>query len=204
VTVEFIRALDDWGATTTVRTPAPAPAARQIVVVARTESRLHQHLAAALGQDPKIVLVRDRRRAAGGPPAGLVERRRPLTSRRDLRFRLVIVVPEERTPSQGGVPVMNNGDAGVPDDRQRVERWVEDSQYVIGRLIPGLLEDRDRWRSKAEAAEQEIDRLRAEIVVMRREIGRAMEHLTQMQQPLNDVLLRLGSMPPVLVEANGR
>ena len=112
---------------------------------------------------------------------------------------------------------MGNGEVEIGSDRERVERWVEDSQYVIGRLIPGLLEDRDRWRAKTESAEQEIDRLRAEIGAMRRDLAereaekhyvraeqaaiadafaKAMEHLAQMQQPLHEVLSRLQSLQP--------
>ena len=30
------------------------------------------------------------------------------------------------------------------EDRQRVDRWLEESQYLLGRLIPGYLEDRER------------------------------------------------------------
>ena len=91
---------------------------------------------------------------------------------------------------------MGNGEVEIGSDRERVERWVEDSQYVIGRLIPGLLEDRDRWRAKTESAEQEIDRLRAEQAAIADAFAKAMEHLAQMQQPLHEVLSRLQSLQP--------
>ena len=35
------------------------------------------------------------------------------------------------------------------DERQRVDRWLEESQYLIGRLIPAYLEDRDRCADPA-------------------------------------------------------
>ena len=106
---------------------------------------------------------------------------------------------------------MSQGDMAAVDDRQRVDRWIEESQYLIGRLIPGLLDDRDRLRGKAEAAEQEIERLRIEVGELRREIAdlrserdgyrtdhaaiaeavaRVMDYLGQAQQPLSDILQR--------------
>ena len=106
---------------------------------------------------------------------------------------------------------MSQGDMGAGDDRQRVDRWIEESQYLIGRLIPGLLDDRDRLRAKSEAADQEIERLRIEIGELRREIAelrterdsyrndhaaiaeavaRVMDYLGQAQQPLSEILQR--------------
>ncbi|MBI1734729.1 MAG: hypothetical protein HYR51_06090 [Candidatus Rokubacteria bacterium] len=206
-------------------TPAVPSPARQLVVVARGETGLHRYLSTALARDPHTVVLVDRRATAAGAPPHGSERRKPVTFRRDLSVHLVIVVREERTSTPRKRGPMNNGEVEIGSDRERVERWVEDSQYVIGRLIPGLLEDRDRWRTKTEAAEQEIDRLRAEIGAMRREItereaekqyvraeqaamadafNKAMDHIAQMQQPLHEVLSRLQSLQPGLVEANGR
>lgn len=222
VMVGFTAALEEPSMPPTPAVPSPRP--RQLVVVARGETGLHRYLSTALARDPHTVVVVDRRdTAAGAPPKG-IERRQPVTFRRDLSVHLVIVVREERTFTPRG-EAMNNGEVEIASDRERVERWVEDSQYVIGRLIPGLLEDRDRWRTKTEAAEQEIDRLRAEIGAMRREIAereaekqyvraeqaamadaftKAMDHMAQMQQPLHEVLSRLQSLQPAMVEANGR
>lgn len=107
---------------------------------------------------------------------------------------------------------MSHVEMGVADDRPRVDRWIEDSQYVIGRLIPGLLDDRDRWRAKAQAADEEIERLRRELGDARRDVvqletekrewhgehaaiaeafNRAMEHLTHLREPLGELAKRL-------------
>ena len=107
---------------------------------------------------------------------------------------------------------MSHVEMGVTDDRPRVDRWIEDSQYVIGRLIPGLLDDRDRWRAKAQAADEEIERLRRELGDARRDVvqleaekrewhgehaaiaaafNRAMEHLTHLREPLGELAKRL-------------
>ena len=106
------------------------------------------------------------------------------------------------------------GDVDVAEERQRVTRWIEESQYLIGRIVPGLLDDRDRFRSRAESAEQEADRLRQEVHELRKEIAdlqsekeyvrneqvtmteaftKVMEHLSQMHEPLNEVMRRLRS-----------
>jgi predicted nuclease with TOPRIM domain len=104
------------------------------------------------------------------------------------------------------------------EDRQRIDRWIEESQYLIGRLIPSLLDDRDRLRGKLEAAEQEGARLRQEALDLRKEVGDlqsetqyfrnehtamaeavagVLEHLSHVQKPLNDVHRRLQVGQPV-------
>jgi hypothetical protein len=214
-------------------------APRQLVIVAARETRLYEHLRTTLARDTKTVVVLDRR--CGRSSSVVVERRKPVTHRLDLGLHPVIVAREEAPMTFGGTApaparaetanpwrgggTMNNGEVIVVDDRQRIERWAEDSQYVIGRMIPSLLEERDRWRGKAEAADQEIDRLRLELGALRKDVAelraerefvrteqaaisdaftKAMEHLAQLQQPLGDVLHRLQSMQPVLAETNAR
>jgi len=100
------------------------------------------------------------------------------------------------------------------EDRQRVDRWLEESQYLLGRLIPGYLDDRDRLRSRLASAEQDADRLRQEIDGLRREIATlaaelqqhrdeqaatadafavVMGQLNDLQKPLSEVHRRLQS-----------
>ena len=209
-------------------------AIRHLVIVRRDQTAVYDYLFERLGRDPKSVVIVDRRREerrrhaeSRQPERRVAARRRPPTFWTDLRFRFVIVT-REREPcvtaeDQVGTgaqhwkgEAMSNGEMGAGGDRQRVDRWIEESQYVIGRLIPGLLDDRDRLRNKAEVAEQETERLRQEIGELRREIGelhsekqyvkseqaaiaeafhRAMDHLSQMHQPLNEVLQRLPMTP---------
>jgi hypothetical protein len=57
------------------------------------------------------------------------------------------------------------------DDRQRVERWLEESQYLLGRLIPGYIDDRERLKTRLAVAEGDCDRLRHEIEALRREVA---------------------------------
>jgi uncharacterized protein (DUF3084 family) len=98
------------------------------------------------------------------------------------------------------------------EDRQRVDRWLEESQYLIGRLVPAYLDDRDRLRSRLEVVEQDNERLRTELSEARREaaelrsdlefhrteratvadsFGSILEHLAALQKPINDVSRRL-------------
>lgn len=216
-------------APTAVPTPPPQTDVRHLLIIGRRETQLYRHFQAALATDAKTVVLMDRRCTDTGAPAGMAERRRPTTVRRHLQFHFLksvcvdIIVRDEARRSDRSEESVNNGELVVVNDRERVERWVEDSKYVVGRLIPELLEDRDRWRTKAESVEQENERLRYEIGVMRKDLAereserqhigaeqaaiaqafsRVMEHLTQLQQPLNDAVHRLHSMQPAAAEVN--
>ena len=57
------------------------------------------------------------------------------------------------------------------EDRQRVDRWLEESQYLLGRLIPGYLEDRERLKARLAGSEADCQRLRLEVDGLRREVS---------------------------------
>ena len=208
--------------------PQPRADVRHLLIIDRRETELYRQLRAALAADSKTIVLLDRRSVDSGAPAGVAERRRPTLVRRHLEFHLlesvrVDIVRDETQPPPRSEDNVNHGELTVGNDRERVEQWVQDSQYVIGRLIPGLLEDRDRWRMKADASDQENERLRYEIDMMRKEIAereserqqmtseqaaiaasfnRVMEHLTQIQQPLSDAAHRLRTLQPAVAETN--
>ena len=102
------------------------------------------------------------------------------------------------------------------DDRQRVDRWLEESQYLIGRMIPAYLDDRDRVRTCLETVERDNERLRIEVADARREIAELradlelhriertriadsfhtiVEHLNALQGPVSDIAARLQGAP---------
>ena len=102
------------------------------------------------------------------------------------------------------------------EDRQRVNRWLEESQYLVGRLVPAYLDDRDRMRGRLDVVEQDNERLRAELAEARREAAELrgdlefhrtertsvadsfnaiVEHLAALQRPINDVSRRLHNTP---------
>ncbi len=115
--------------------------------------------------------------------------------------------------------------------RQQIERWIEESQSLLGRIIPALLDDNERLRGKVAAAEEDCDRMRTEIGQLRREIAelqkevaelssekqylrgeqrmiaeaasRALHHVAQLAQPLNEILQRVQMGEPVPVEGAG-
>jgi hypothetical protein len=109
----------------------------------------------------------------------------------------------------------------IMDDRQRVDRWLEESQYLMGRLIPGFLDDRERLRVKLEQTEEECNRMRMEILELRKEVqglqgdvhfykteqaaavdtmAGAMETLSQLQRPLGDLYRRMQTAHPIGAE----
>ena len=118
------------------------------------------------------------------------------------------------------------GETGMSDgqemleDRQRVDRWLEESQYLLGRLIPGYLDDRDRLRVRLVSAEAESDRLRQEIEALRRDLAglqgelqyqrseqsaaaeafaSVLNQLTELQKPLSEVHRRLAAAQPGII-----
>jgi hypothetical protein len=109
----------------------------------------------------------------------------------------------------------------IMDDRQRVDRWLEESQYLMGRLIPGFLDDRERLRAKLEQTEEECSRLRMEMLELRKEVqglqgdvhfykteqvaavdtmAGVMETLSQLQRPLGELYRRMQTAHPIGTE----
>jgi hypothetical protein len=212
--------------------PSPWPSAvvappvpRYLIIVARDEPALCDHLARQHAGDSGVRVVGDRRCRES---AVAVERRQQDAREARPTFgHLCWIVEasfEEPSPERALArpELERRGSMEALEDRQRVDRWIEESQYLIGRLIPGLLDDRDRLKGKLEAAEQECARLRHEIAEHRKEISdlqsetqffrsehatmadavrEVIEHVAQIQKPLNDVHRRLLVTQPVSLTA---
>ncbi|MGH7323806.1 MAG: hypothetical protein ACREJ9_04070 [Candidatus Rokuibacteriota bacterium] len=127
---------------------------------------------------------------------------------------------------------MSLTDTGVSEARQQIERWIEESQLLLGRIIPSVLDENQRLREKALDAERDYDRMREEIAMLRREIGglqselealrgqheylrneqsvvaealsRALHHMTQMTQPINEMVAKLHVAQPLTLEGSLR
>ena len=204
-----------------------------LVVVAASEPSLFHYLKQRFEPDPSTCVILDRRRRpAPGSPVDrpVIERRRPhtaeiLSSQRVVVIRLtddpMVSRPEVNdTAGQRGRESME-GMEGL-EDRQRVDRWLEESQYLIGRKIPAYLDYRDRVRGRLETSEHDNERLRGEVSEARREIAELraeleflrsqrasvaesfntiVEHLTALQKPVNDISRHLHSVQPTEVHA---
>ena len=199
-----------------------------VIVVAASEEALYRQLAARLGDDPRTCVILDRRRRTVpgdepvNPPA--IERRLATPMLISALGVAVIRLTEERPATRSTVPPpagrrVEKTMEGIEGfgDRQRVDRWLEESQYLIGRMIPAYLDDRERVRTRLETVEADNERLRIELADARRELAELrgdldvhraerarvsesfnaiVEHLTALQGPLNDVSSRLHGMHP--------
>jgi hypothetical protein len=195
-----------------------------LVVVAASEEALYHYLRARFEADTGTHVILDRRRGGvpGGPP--LSERRAPRStevrsSQRVAVIRLTAGAGEDHAtvhePAGKRGTTSMEGIEGL-ENRQRVDRWLEESQYLIGRLVPAYLEDRDRVQGRLEVVEQDNERLRTELAEARREIAELrgdlefhradranvvenfsalVEHLAALQRPVNDISRRLQAVP---------
>jgi hypothetical protein len=203
-----------------------------LVVVAASEEGLYRYLKARFDADAGTQVIIDRRRRGGvlsGPAdRQAAERRRSqsveiLSSQRVAVIRLTVDGGEDpvrvNEPAGKGGAASMEGIEGL-EDRQRVDRWLEESQYLIGRLVPAYLDDRDRARSRLDVVEQDNERLRTELAEARREatelrtelefhrserasvadsFGAIVEHLAALQRPISDISRRIQSGSEVKV-----
>ncbi len=58
----------------------------------------------------------------------------------------------------------------VTEARERIDRWIEEGQYLTSRLLPGFLQEHERLRSGVEAAEREMEKLKHDINGLRKEM----------------------------------
>jgi hypothetical protein len=215
---------------------AQETAPRYLVVVARNEPALYEHLRNRHGGDPRIRVVLDRRGAnelEATPSAPSVERRRRrswLTT--GASHELVSLAREDTTESRSSrrQPSIRDKEAPRPmiemetlEDTQRVTRWIGETQDLLGRVIPAMLEERDHLRHTLEAREHECERLRGELGEFRRNLaglqseldtlqgervavseafGGVVDLLGQLQRPLGEIARRLQGAPPVTVNTS--
>lgn len=80
---------------------------------------------------------------------------------------------EPRPPADVSVPVERRDRMEEPELgslQARVSRWAEEGQYLLGRVIPEMLDQHDHLRGRAEAAELDAERLRQENSALRDEL----------------------------------
>jgi hypothetical protein len=198
------------------------PASTYLVVVSACEEGLYHYLRTRFEADQGTTVILDRRRSDHTARQPVPERR---TSPSVLAWQRVAVIrltggaregqPTLHEPAGRGETARMEGIEGL-ENRQRVDRWLEESQYLIGRLVPAYLEDRDRVRARLEVVEQDNERLRTELAEARREVtelrgdlefhraervgiayafNAIVEHLAAVQKPVTDVTRRLHAVP---------
>jgi len=203
------------------------PVASYLVVVAASEEALYHYLKQRFEPDASTRVILDRRRRSDATAA---ERRRAHTAHNLSSPRVAVIRLTDETRMHGTTGTDTAGKRGRVsmegmeglEDRQRVDRWLEESQYLIGRMIPAYLDDRDRVRGRLEMSDRDNERLRAEVTDARREIAELraeleflraerasvadsfstiVEHLTALQKPVNDISRHLHAVQPSEVHA---
>ena len=216
--------------------PTGALTMRYLIVVARNEPALYEHLRDRHGNDPRVRVVIDRRTARNvATTEGLprVERRRRRSwLATGASHELVELVRENTAESPSPTPKPNvhseearrqMSETETFEEQQRVGRWLAEGQHMLGRVVPALIEDRDRVRQALEARERECEelrreadelrrtlgslqneaeRLRGERVAMAEAFGGVADLLGQIQRPLEEITRRLHAARPVAADAS--
>jgi hypothetical protein len=155
---------------------------RYLIVVARTEPAVYEHLRNRHHGDPKVRVMLDRRGAVeyesseNPPPIDRRRRRSSLmTGASHELVALALEVPTAEPPQPNPQPRAPYEEAPrqmsqieTVDDAQRTTRWLAESQYQLSHVIPSLVEERDRLRRALESREQECERLGSELGELRR------------------------------------
>lgn len=80
--------------------------------------------------------------------------------------------------------------AAVREARQRIARWIEDGQSVLG-VLPGFFDDHEQMREGLEAADRECARLREELAAARNESLALRTEREELAEALSDGLNRV-------------
>jgi len=156
---------------------------RYLIVVARTEPAVYEHLRNRHSADPKVRVMLDRRGASDVDTMGCLpaERRRRRSSLMTGASHELVALSHENTaepPAPHPQPLDSHAEARrqmsqieTVDDAQRTSRWLAESQYQLSHVIPSLVDERDRLRRALEAREQECERLGGELGELRRSQG---------------------------------
>jgi hypothetical protein len=174
------------GSAPTADEPTRGSMTRYLIVVARTEPAVYEHLRNRHLGDPKVRVMLDRRGAVDlesldGPLPAERRRRRSslMTGASHELVALAHETPVEspaRSPAPNPQPLASHEEAPrhmsqIEDDVQRTTRWLAESQYQLSHVIPSLVDERDRLRRALEAREQECERLGGELGELRRTHG---------------------------------
>src|SRR4030095_5866793 len=172
------------GPASTADEPTRGGMTRYLIVVARTEPAVYEHLRNRHFGDPKVRVMLDRRGAVDvelmDSPLPAERRRRRSSLMTGASHELVALSHETpvESPAPNPQPVASHEETPpqmsqieTVDDTQRTTRWLAESQYQLSHVIPSLVDERDRLRRALEAREQECERLGGELGELRRSHG---------------------------------
>jgi len=199
---------------------------RYLIVVARTEPAVYEHLRNRHLGDPKVRVMLDRRGAVeyesseSLPPVDRRRRRSSLmtgASHELVALASEVVTsevvapavpapevpvespqpnPQPRAPYEEAPPQMSQIE--TVDDAQRTTRWLAESQYQLSHVIPSLVEERDRLRRALESREQECERLGGELGELRRIHGALQGELDALRSERTAVAEAFGGVVDML------
>jgi chromosome segregation ATPase len=72
-------------------------------------------------------------------------------------------------------------------DRDRITRWIQDGQQILG-LLPGLVEQHEKSRARAADVEQEIEKLRHDVAELRLENQQLRTERDEMADAFNKLM----------------
>jgi len=187
---------------------------RYLIIVARNEPTLYEHLRKRHGGDAAVCVVVDRRGpgrvAADVPP---VERRRRRSSletgashelielRREAVARSLSSTREPDVRNREAPPPMSGKE--TPDNPHRVTRWLAESQHLLSNVIPALMEDRVRLRKSLASKEQECDRLETELGQLRRHFDALQTELERLRSERQTMAETFGGVVTLLGQLQG-
>jgi hypothetical protein len=189
---------------------------RYLIVVARNQPALYEHLRNRHGRDPSVRVVVDRRDAGNvemtPDPPPIERRRRRSWLATGASHELVELPAEDATESRSpkAEPSVLYEEASrqmsetpvneteTRDDPQRVTRWIAESRQILDRVIPVLIGERDRLRQSLEARERECGQLRGELGEVRSHLGALQGELESLRGERAAVVEAFGDVVDVL------
>ena len=214
------------GPASTAEEPNRGGMTRYLIVVARTEPAVYEHLRNRHLGDPKVRVMLDRRGAVeyesseSLPPVDRRRRRSSLmtgASHELVALASEVVTskvvapavpapevpvespqpnPQPRAPYEEAPPQMSQIE--TVDDAQRTTRWLAESQYQLSHVIPSVVEERDRLRRALESREQECERLGGELGELRRIHGALQGELDALRSERTAVAEAFGGVVDML------
>jgi hypothetical protein len=183
---------------------------RFLVVVARHATDIFSEISEQFLDDPRVDVLLDRRhgerrksREATQPNRRREDRRRIPGYWEDPRYHAVVIQPTWRTPdtrpstppSPPPIDEVKAMETVSPPTQawQSVDAWVRETQHMLTRVIPVMVQESEELRRRAGSAEEQVARLKREMEDLQIEItrlGKEIDRLTTERVAMTDVVQR--------------